>query len=114
MPKPRNRLKGCGKRLRQSCTDAETLLWGQLRDRQVEGGKFRRQEEIEEYVVDFLSYEKKVAIELDGGQHAIKVGHDRSKDKCLRANGYLVLRFWDNDVFNNLAGVLEVIRLHCL
>jgi very-short-patch-repair endonuclease len=85
-----------------------------LRSRQVAGVKFRRQEEIEEYVVDFVCYEKKLVIELDGGQHSINIGYDRCKDRCLRANGYTVLRFWDNDVFKNLAGVLEVIRRHCL
>jgi very-short-patch-repair endonuclease len=59
--------------------------------------------------VDFVNLEKKVVVELDGGQHAIDPG-DKTRDEWLLAEGYKVLRFWDNQVFSNLQGVLETIR----
>ena len=71
--------------------------------------KFRRQQRVGSYVVDFVNFEKKVVLELDGGQHALNPG-DKIRDKWLRAEGYRVLRFWDNQVFSNIEGVLETIR----
>jgi len=71
--------------------------------------KFRRQQRVGSYVVDFVNLEKKVVIELDGGQHALDPG-DKIRDEWLKAEGYKVLRFWDNQVFSNLEGVLETIR----
>ncbi len=59
--------------------------------------------------MDFVNLEKKVIIELDGGQHVLQPG-DRIRDEWLRAEGYKVLRFWDNQVFSNLEGVLEAVR----
>ena len=100
---------GAARKLRKQSTDTEGHLWRYLRDRQVEGFKFRRQHPIGRYVVDFVNLERKVIIELDGGQHAIEQG-DRIRDEWLRAEGYRVLRFWDNQVFTNLEGVLETIR----
>jgi very-short-patch-repair endonuclease len=88
-------------------------LWSQLKSSQIEGIKFRRQEPIEGFIVDFVSYEKKLIIELDGGQHATSKEKDEQRDRCLAGHGFKVLRFWDNDVFQNLQGVLEVIRRHC-
>ena len=102
-------LKGVARKLRKQSTDTEGRLWRHLRDRQIEGFKFRRQHPIGTYVVDFVNLEKKVVIELDGGQHAL-VQADRIRDEWLRAEGYSVLRFWDNEVFTNLEGVLESIR----
>jgi very-short-patch-repair endonuclease len=102
-------LTGVARRLRKHSTDTEGRLWRYLRDRQIEGFKFRRQQPVGSYVVDFVNLEKKVVIELDGGQHALHPG-DRIRDEWLRAEGYKVLRFWDNQVFSNLEGVLEDIR----
>ncbi len=102
-------LRGVARRLRKHSTETEKCLWRYLRNRQVEGFKFRRQQQIGSYVVDFVNHEKKVIIELDGGHHALQRG-DRSRDEWLRAEGYKVLRFWDNQVFGNLEGVLEMIR----
>ena len=76
--------------------------------------KFRRQQPIESYIVDFVSFEPRIIIELDGGQHAENEEYDGIRDTCLRNNGYMVLRFWNSDVINNIEGVLEVIRFHCL
>jgi adenine-specific DNA-methyltransferase len=84
-------------------------LWRYLRDRQIEGFKFRRQHPIGHDVVDFVNLEKKVILELDGGQHALHPD-DRMRDEWLRAEGHKVVRFWDNQVFSNVEGVLETIR----
>jgi very-short-patch-repair endonuclease len=100
---------GIARRLRKQATDTERRLWGYLRDRQIEGFKFRRQQRLGSYIADFVNLEKKVVIELDGGQHAVGPG-DRIRDEWLRAEGFRVLRFWDNQVFSDLEGVLEVIR----
>jgi len=102
-------LTGIARRLRRRSTDSGQHLWRHLRDRQIEGLKFRRQQPIGQYVVDFVNLEKKVVVELDGGQHALHPD-DKIRDKWLRAEGYKVLRFWDNEVFSNLEGVLENIR----
>jgi len=102
-------LTGVARRLRKYSTDTEQHLWRHLRDKQIEGFKFRRQHPVGRYVVDFVNLEKKVVVELDGGQHAIDAG-DKIRDEWLRAEGYKVLRFWDNQVFSNLEGVLETIR----
>ena len=102
-------LTGIARRLRKHSTDTERYLWRHLRDRQMEGFKFRRQQAVGRYVMDFVNLERKVVIELDGGQHALNAG-DKMRDEWLRAEGYKVLRFWDNQVFCNLESVLENIR----
>ncbi len=112
--KPQHSLQGFAIELRNKATDVECLLWRRLRNRRLEGVKFRRQQPIEEYIVDFVSFDKKLVIELDGGQHSENPGYDAQRDACLRANGFLVLRFWNNDVIENIDGVLEGIRKHCL
>jgi very-short-patch-repair endonuclease len=103
------------KRLRKNETQAESLLWSRLRARRLAGVKFRRQQPIGKMIVDFVSFERRVVIELDGGQHAtaeLKV-KDEERDRFLRKGGFTVLRFWDNEIFVNLEGVLEVIRREC-
>jgi very-short-patch-repair endonuclease len=80
----------------------------------VEGLRFRRQHPIGKYIVDFVCLEKQLILEIDGGQHAIEIDKDRDRDQLLLAEGYRILRFWNNVVFENLPGVLETIRLHCL
>jgi very-short-patch-repair endonuclease len=104
-----NRVITTAKILRKNSTDTEQRLWRYLRDRRIEGFKFRRQHPIDRYVVDFVNLENKLVIELDGRQH-LGNPKDKIRDEWLRAEGYRVLRFWDNDVFNNLEGVLECIR----
>ena len=96
--------------LRQPQTDAEALLWYYLRDKQLDGYKFRRQHPIGPYIVDFACLSKKVLIELDGGHHAEQREQDEARDRFLRNEGYRVLRFWNNEVFGNCGGVLEAIR----
>lgn len=107
-------LTKCAKHLRRNSTQAEALLWSRLRARQVESTKFRRQQPIENFIVDFVSFEKRIVIELDGGQHAVDKNKDLERDRFLSENGYTVLRFWNNQVFKNLDGVLEVIREKCI
>jgi very-short-patch-repair endonuclease len=102
-------LTGVAGKLRKHSTDTERHLWRYLRDRQIEGFKFRRQHPIGHDVVDFVNFEKKVILELDGGQHALHPD-DRMRDEWLRAEGYKVLRFWDNQVLSNLEGVSDTIR----
>lgn len=112
--KPRHRLATLARGLHNNATDAERLLWQYLRNSQIEGVKFRRQQPIEEYIADFVSFSPKLVIELDGGQHALDEERDRRRDECLRRNGFTVLRFWNNEVIGNIEGVLEVIRRQCL
>jgi len=102
------------KDLRKNATQAETLLWSSLRARQIEGVKFRRQQPLEDFIVDFISFEKRIVIELDGGQHAEDRDKDEERDTCLKNNGFTVLRFWNSEVFENFEGVLETIRRKCI
>lgn len=97
------------RRLRKNSTDTERYLWRYLRNRQVEGVTFRRQQQLGTYIVDFVNFENKVVLVVDGGQYADN-SSDKIRDEWLRAEGYKVLRFWDNEVFNNLEGDLESIR----
>ena len=89
-------------------TEAERKLWQKLRSKQL-GVKFRRQAPVGEYIVDFLSYDPKMIVELDGGQHALQHEYDAQRTVYLESEGFQVLRFWNNDVFDNLEGVLTVI-----
>ncbi len=112
--KPRHSLHSFARELRNNSTDAERLIWQHLRNRQLAGVKFRRQQPIETYIVDFVSFDKRIVVELDGGQHLENEEYDKRRDGCLCTNGFTVLRFWNNDVIGNIEGVLEVIRQRCL
>jgi very-short-patch-repair endonuclease len=96
--------------LRRRQTDAERVLWKRLKGRQLEGYKFRRQDAIGAYIVDFLCMEPKLIIEVDGGQHAEHVQHDAQRTEYLRGLGYRVVRFWNHEVLGNPDAVLESIR----
>jgi very-short-patch-repair endonuclease len=100
---------GTARRLRRDLTDAERALWFRLRDRRLNGLKFRRQMPIKSYVVDFCCESARLIVELDGGQHAIRNAEDEKRTADLEAYGYLVLRFRNNDVLRNIDGVLETI-----
>jgi very-short-patch-repair endonuclease len=95
--------------LRQTMTDAERVLWRHLRNRQLSGFKFRRQHEVDRYIVDFVCTEALLIVELDGGQHADEVEYDERRTQQLQAMGYRVLRFWNNDVLSDIQSVLEVV-----
>ena len=98
------------RRLRRGQTNAESKLWRCLRNRQLDGAKFRRQTPIGRYVVDFFCEEESLIVELDGGQHAIEIEADQARTYWLETHGYRVIRFWNNEVLENLEGVLERIR----
>ena len=104
-------LKSRARTLRKKQTDTETFLWSKLRSRQIAGHKFRRQFPIAQFIVDFYCLEKKVAIELDGSQHSSEdqFQYDKNRTTKLEKFGIKVLRFWDNEIFNNTNGVLEKI-----
>ena len=93
--------------LRQSQTNAEGLLWYYLRNKQLGGFKFRRQQPIGPYIADFACLPEKLLIELDGGQHAEPNAPDEQRDQFLRQQGYRVLRFWNHEVFADCFSVLE-------
>lgn len=98
-------------RLRRDMTDAEKRIWEHLRNRQLDDLRFRRQATIGPYVVDFLCFEAKLVVELDGGQHNEEA--DRARTTFLESEGYRVLRFWNHDALQNTEGVLETIAGAC-
>ena len=100
------------KKLRKDQTDAERKLWNHLRNRQLEGVKFRRQHAIGTYIADFCCPEKNLVVELDGGQHVIEAEKDRKRSTGLKQMGYQVIRFWDHEVLQEIDTVLEAIRLY--
>jgi lipoate-protein ligase B/very-short-patch-repair endonuclease len=102
-------LKRLAREMRANEADAEDRLWYFLRNRQLNGAKFRRQHPIGRYILDFYCDELKLAIELDGGQHADAVEYDEARTRWLNERGTDVLRVWNNEVFTNLEGVLDTI-----
>jgi lysyl-tRNA synthetase class 2 len=97
------------RRLRRQQTDAERILWFRLRGRRLAGWKFKRQAPVDRFIADFLCADAKLIVELDGSQHAVRTRDDEARTEVLEASGYLVLRFWNNDVMRNTEGVLEEI-----
>jgi very-short-patch-repair endonuclease len=98
--------------LRRNQTDAEKNLWSRLRNSRLDGAKFRRQQPIGNYIVDFISFEKKLIVEVDGGQHndSPKRADDIQRTIYLESRGYRVIRFWNSDVLENIDGVLSRIE----
>ena len=99
------------KELRKNMTNAEQILWHYLRNRQLAGLKFRRQEAFDKYILDFVCYENKLVIELDGSGHLEEKQkeHDIERDKFIEQNGYRVIRIFNNDIINNINGVIDYI-----
>ena len=95
--------------LRRGMTDAERKLWSVIREKQLNGFRFRRQHPIGRYVVDFACPETGLVVELDGGQHQDQVAYDEQRVAFIENRGWRVLRFWNNEVLGNLDGVLTVI-----
>ena len=91
--------------MRSVPTDAEAVLWRQLRAHRFAGHKFKRQQPIGKYILDFVCFEAKLVIEVDGGQHMASAS-DKLRDEWVKSQGFTVLRFWNNEVFQNLEGVL--------
>lgn len=95
--------------LRSNQTDAENMLWKHIRAGRLEGHKFKRQQPLGRYIVDFVCFETMLVIELDGGQHAEQVNEDAERTRWLASQGFRVLRFWNNEVIENMDGVWVVI-----
>jgi very-short-patch-repair endonuclease len=101
------RLTKRARTLRRDMTEAERKLWTRIRNRQLERTKFVKQSPIGPYIADFAARSLKLVIELDGGQH--NEAKDAARTKLIEAHGYRVIRFWNNDVMENIDGVLETI-----
>jgi very-short-patch-repair endonuclease len=97
------------KQLRHSQTPAEIKLWAALKAHQLEGIQFRRQHPIGEFIVDFCAPSRKLIIEIDGSAHLNQQEYDTERTIFLESKGYRVLRFWNNDVMNNIDWVIEMI-----
>ena len=110
-PLPPQLLQRC-RELRQTATDAEQLLWGLIRDRQLCGAKFRRQHPGGPFILDFYCHEAKLTIELDGGVHTDpeQARRDAERAKALEAEGIRVLRFWNREVLDNTEEVLAKVK----
>ncbi len=96
------------KNLRTNCTDAERVLWQHLRGHRFLDFKFKRQKPIGKYIVDFVCFRLRLVIEIDGSQH-LESKYDLQRDQWLNNQGFKILRFWNNEIFENLAGVLNKI-----
>lgn len=96
------------RQLRRASTDTERALWRLLRDRRLGGAKFRRQQPLGPYIVDFVCLAARLVVEADGGQHA-GCASDAVRDAWLASQGFRVLRFWNNEVLRNAEGVLLTI-----
>ena len=93
--------------LRAQMTDAETLMWQQLRGRRFQGFKFRRQRPLGPYILDFVCSEAGLVIEIDGGQHAEQQAYDQARTALIESHQLTVIRFWNHEVMNDTAAVLE-------
>jgi very-short-patch-repair endonuclease len=94
------------KQMRHTPTDAEAAMWRLLRHRQLAHFKFRRQVPFQNYVLDFVCFEKRLVIEVDGSQHGARE-RDQRRDAAIAAQGFRTLRYWNNDVLQNPSYVLE-------
>lgn len=101
------------RKLRNNMTEAEKYIWYILRSKNLNGHKFRRQQPIGKFIADFVCFENKKVIEIDGGQHDADKEKDLQRDKWLKGQGFKVLRFWNNEVMENREWVLEKIQEYC-
>jgi very-short-patch-repair endonuclease len=111
--KLKSTLKGPAKALRQRSTEAESLLWKHLRAKRFKKLKFKRQEPIGKYIVDFVCYEKRIIVEVDGGQHSANKAKDHERDNWFRSEGFKVMRFWNHEVLTQTDTVLTAIMMNC-
>jgi very-short-patch-repair endonuclease len=95
--------------LRRATTPQERLLWGHLRDRRLNGAKFRKQMWLAGYIADFACPEARLVVEADGSQHADDTAYDSARERAFARLGWRTLRFWNNEIDDNLEGVLTVI-----
>ncbi|CAL80374.1 putative restriction endonuclease-like [Bradyrhizobium sp. ORS 278] len=100
------RIRTFAKAMRREPTDAEAAMWRLLRGRRLSEFKFRRQVPFRNYILDFVCFEQRLVIEIDGSQHADATG-DRTRDEVLAGEGFKVARYWNNDVLQKRTAVLE-------
>ena len=105
----KERLIKFAKAMRHQPTNAEAIIWAALRGARLQGFKFKRQQPIGTYIVDFVCFECELVVEIDGGQHADDVSADQLRSKWLQSQGFRVLRFWNNEVIERKNDVLESI-----
>lgn len=108
-----SRLVKFAKQLRKNSTDVENIIWYHLRAKRFLELKFRRQEPIGKYIVDFVCYQKKIIIELDGGQHTEQIVRDIERDLWFTNQGYKIIRLWNNEFLQNQDEALELIAQTC-
>ena len=108
-----NKIKA--RELRKNLTEAERILWRHLRFRQLGGYKFRRQQPLGPYIVDFVCLGRKLIVEVDGGQHSEQVVYDAERSTWLETQGFRVLRFWNHEVLKEIGVIKDVIAeaLNC-
>ena len=94
------------KRLRRDMTEAEKKLWYRIRADQLDGYQFRKQVPVDPYILDFACLRKRLALEVDGSQHAEISAAERERNRFLRAEGFVVVRYWNTEVLQNVDGVL--------
>ncbi len=111
MIRPDKRQRDRARDLRKNLTDAERLVWQELRRKQL-GVKFRRQAPVGAYIADFLSHDAMLVIEVDGGHHGETQEYDAKRTEFIEAQGFTVLRFWNAEIFENLDGVLTMVKSH--
>src|SRR6266705_2811568 len=99
--------KDFARHLRRNQTEAETQLWTILRSRQILGYKFRRQQPINKFIVDFCCLQERLAIELDGGHHLDRAQYDTARDQYLKDQGFRILRFWDSQILQEMTWVMR-------
>ena len=101
--------------MRRKLTDAETILWSRLKGRQMDGWHFRRQHPVGPFIADFACAARRLIVEVDGATHSTdaEIAHDRRRTAFLAEQGWTVLRFWNDEVYRNLDGVLMMIS-NCL
>ena len=97
--------------MRRDLTNAEKLFWWEVKDRRLDGYKFRRQHPVGPYIADFACIEVKLVVEIDGGQHADAKHYDQKRDTYLQSRGFRVLRFWNADVLTNMEGVIDTVLI---
>ena len=95
--------------LRKNLTDAEQCLWRRINRRQIDGAKFRRQQPIGQYIVDFVCFERQIILEIDGGHHALQHAKDEQRSRWLETQGFCILRFWNNEVLAETEAVVQAI-----
>lgn len=107
--------KDKAKVLRQNATKEERKLWNHLKAKKLDGFKFRRQEPIGHYIVDFICFETKLIVELDCGQHSQSdmIEYDNNRTKFIEGCGFNVVRFWNNQINNEMESVLAFILHEC-